>query len=193
MKNFYLFLSSSFKCSGENIQLDVNDTYREFDISKLNDGDLVTCGISLTLDEFVTKMTNIQCFTPHGICSTVRLGGHVQTGGIGMLASSFGLLGDCIVSFTIIDADARKRVVTKTTNSDLFYAVLGGGPGNFGILTHITMKVYKDCDADGLEIYPHSRGMIAVYWYDNKHEQLLTELVVKMNADPTLPSDFMMI
>jgi hypothetical protein len=178
--------------SGRNIQLDLSTTYREFDITQLDD-DLVTCGISLSLGEFVEKCADMNCFTPHGVCSTVRLGGHAQTGGFGMLMSSFGLLGDCIVSFTIIGADACKQVVTKKTNSDLFYAVLGCGPGNFGVLTHITVKVFRDYDANGVENYPYSRGLTAVYWYDRQHEQSLTDLVVKMNADSTLPGDFTMM
>jgi hypothetical protein len=42
----------------------------------------------------------------------------------------------------IVTADGRLRTVNKTTDSDLLWALKGGGGGNFGVVTEFTFKVY---------------------------------------------------
>lgn len=53
---------------------------------------------------------------PTGQCATIYLGGHVQTGGYGMLARSFGLLGDYIRELEIVDHNGDLAKVTKETH-----------------------------------------------------------------------------
>ena len=52
-------------------------------------------------------MAERDMFVPGGICSHVHLGGHVQTGGYGMLTRSFGLLSDHVEGFDIVLADGE--------------------------------------------------------------------------------------
>ncbi|KAF9272313.1 hypothetical protein BGZ88_004984, partial [Linnemannia elongata] len=57
----------------------------------------------------------------------------------------------------IITADGQVRWVERgrTEDKDLLYAILGGSPGNFGVLTDVTLNVLKDED------HPESRGFRA--------------------------------
>jgi FAD/FMN-containing dehydrogenase len=63
-----------------------------------------------------------------------------------MMYRAFGLFGDHIRSFEIITANSEKVVVTQDSNPELFFAVLGGCPGNFGALTHVTIEPHRDSD-----------------------------------------------
>jgi hypothetical protein len=177
----YIGMSST---SGLNIQLDLSQTYKDFDVSQLYKKKLITCGISLKLEELVSKFKEYKCFTPHGGCADVCLGGHVSSGGK-LFVRMFGSLGDQISSFKLITATSNKKLyITKKTNPELFYAVLGGSPGNFGIITSITFKVYMDED------YPYSSGISKSYLYNKEHFKKLLDLMLKYNCDKTLPKNF---
>lgn len=83
-----------------------------------------------------------------GVCRKVYLGGHVQTGGYGQLIRSFGLLADYVQKVRIITADGQARWVERgrAQDKDILYAILGGSPGNFGVITDVTLNVLKDED-----------------------------------------------
>ena len=130
---------------GENTQLDVGRTYMDKDTSRLEKESILTCGISLSLYEFANWTSELKCAVPHGVCGEVHLGGHVQTGGSGLGTRMFGLFGDHVISFRIITFDGVRHV-TRENDPGLFFAVLGGGPGSVGVLTHISVRVNKDRD-----------------------------------------------
>jgi hypothetical protein len=57
------------------------------------------------------------------------------------LGRSFGLFRDHVLSLEIVDHERNFKEVTKATNSELFYAILGGSPRNFSVLTHFLIEV----------------------------------------------------
>lgn len=83
---------------------------------------------------------------PHGQCTHVHLGGHLQAGGYGQLARSFGLLGDHVLSLEIMDHEGNPKGITKAADPELFFAFLGGRPGNFGVLRHFTIGAHRGSD-----------------------------------------------
>ncbi|KAJ3041278.1 hypothetical protein HDV00_009672 [Rhizophlyctis rosea] len=78
-----------------------------------------------------------------GTCPTVGLGGFVAGGGYGMHARSQGLGADNVISMDIVLADGRLVTADARHNSDLFWAMRGGGSGSFGIMTSLTVRLYK--------------------------------------------------
>ena len=78
-----------------------------------------------------------------GTCADVGISGLVLTGGMGPLIRKHGLTCDNLLSFEMVNADGEiLQINSHNEHKDLFWAACGGGAGNFGILTSLTMKVY---------------------------------------------------
>ena len=151
---------------------------------------LVYASVSHSLGEFNQFLRDHSLFVPHGQCTDVRLGGHAQTGGYGQLARSFGLLGDHIWGIRMINHDGEIQEVTKASNAELFYAILGGSPGNFGVITHYTIEVHRDADHDFLETGPRPHGFKGIWLYSKMVVKLLLNEVAAMADDPEFPRNF---
>ncbi|KAG0279859.1 hypothetical protein BGZ96_001799 [Linnemannia gamsii] len=170
---------------GDNIQLALSRTYVDFRWEN-TDCTLVTVGVSYPLRVFHDKLAAKGRFVPHGQCSHVHLGGHVQTGGYGQLGRSFGLLADHVQKIRIITADGQPREIRRgiEEDKDLFFAVLGGSPGNFGVITHVTIKVHRDED------HPQARGLKILYLYNRNRLKRLLDVMVQMANDKSFPADY---
>jgi FAD/FMN-containing dehydrogenase len=74
---------------------------------------------------------------PGGTCPTVGIAGLATGGGIGVLARAYGLTCDHLVAAAIVTAEGNIRTVSANNEPDLFWALRGGGGGNFGIVTSL--------------------------------------------------------
>jgi len=79
---------------------------------------------------------------PAGTCPTVGMAGLALGGGIGMSARKFGLTCDNLLEATVVLADGRALVVDAHNHPDLYWALRGGGGGNFGIVTRLVFRTH---------------------------------------------------
>ncbi|KAJ7736442.1 hypothetical protein B0H16DRAFT_1891936 [Mycena metata] len=171
----------------DNIQLDLSNTFKtpdNFTYFEKGDKSFVRTSVSCSLGEFNDFLGTHNAFVPHGQCTHVHLGGHVQTGGYGELARSFGLLGDHVLSLEIIDHNGEEKEITRSSDPELFFAWLGGSPGNFGVLTHFLIEVHRDADHQG------SLGLYAMHEYDPAKLNKLLGYLAEMSDDENFPRNY---
>lgn len=80
-----------------------------------------------------------------GCVPAVGIGGYIQGGGYSMLSRAYGGLAcDNVSEFTMVTADGERVVkASDSENQDLYWALKGGGGGNFGALVDVTFRLYK--------------------------------------------------
>jgi hypothetical protein len=191
--------SGASSTSGKNIQMDLSNTYK--DLMVLNPHDpidqdraLVYVGVSNQLKELNTYLKHNQLFIPHGDCAYVCVGGHGQTGGYGQLGRGFGLFGDHIRTIRMVCHDGVIRDISKENDFELFYAILGGSPGNLGIISHYTVEVYQAKSYMGIIAGPNGfkglHGIKGVWIYSPKVLKKLLTAVAQMADNAKFPRGF---
>jgi FAD/FMN-containing dehydrogenase len=102
-----------------------------------------TIGVGAQLIDVYTALASHGATIPAGSCPSVCLGGHALGGGMGLAGRNFGLACDHIVGARIVTADGKIHNITHKNDPDLLWALKGGGGGNFGVVTQLTMKLQK--------------------------------------------------
>lgn len=77
---------------------------------------------------------------PCGSCDTVGFGGIAQGGGFGYLQREHGLTCDRVRSARVVLADGTAVTASPDADSDLHWAIRGGGGGSFGVATHFDIE-----------------------------------------------------
>jgi FAD/FMN-containing dehydrogenase len=89
-----------------------------------------------------TALANRGRMIPGGTCPTVGIAGLTQGGGIGLSGRKFGLTCDHLLEATVVLADGSAVVANARQHSDLYWALRGGGGGNFGIVTRFVFRTH---------------------------------------------------
>ncbi|OMC22527.1 FAD-binding oxidoreductase [Mycobacterium sp. SP-6446] len=103
---------------------------------------------------------------PTGSCPTVGVAGLALGGGIGADSRHAGLTCDALKSATVVLPSGDVVTASASDHPDLFWALCGGGGGNFGVTTSMTFGTFATADSDvvRLDFPPASAVQVLVGW-----------------------------
>jgi FAD/FMN-containing dehydrogenase len=153
-------------------------------------GDQVRVGAGAVLGDVSRVLAASGRCLPTGTCPTVGVAGLALGGGIGVLARQHGLTCDHLVSATAVTADGRLVTTSAQQEPDLFWALRGGGGGNFAIVTEF---VFATVPAPQVTVFSlqYDAGAAADVlgawqtWIAQAPNELWSNVVVRGAAQPT--------
>lgn len=131
--------------------------------------------------------------TPGGIVSDTGVAGLTLGGGEGWIRRMHGLACDNLLEAEVVGADGEVRTASESTNSDLYWAIRGGG-GNFGVVTSFTFRLHPlgPIVAFAGVFYPLANAAEVLRkfrdWGNSAPDEVSAVAVaITMPADPALP------
>jgi FAD/FMN-containing dehydrogenase len=131
---------------------------------------------------------------PSGIISTTGVGGLTLGGGIGHLTRQYGLTIDNLLAADVVLADGSFVVASADENSDLFWALRGGG-GNFGVVTSFLFQAHPvHTVSAGPMLWDLDQAADIMKWYREFIAQAPEEIngffaFLTVPPDPPFPED----
>lgn len=92
--------------------------------------------------ELNRKLAERRLAFPVGHSGSVPMSGFLLNGGLGWNYNAWGPGCFSVEAAKVVMADGKLVVVSENENPDLLWAIRGGGPGFFGIITEYTLRLY---------------------------------------------------
>ncbi|KAF8529330.1 FAD-binding domain-containing protein [Hysterangium stoloniferum] len=127
----------------------LNVTFHDsFTVGGVDQGSVVTAGSGVGLRTlYVLTKEQGKIYVGGTAVSVVASGGYVQGGGHSALSPTFGLAADNALQFEIVVANGTLLTVNSVCNSDLFWALRGGGAGSWGVIVSTTFRTFPTFNA----------------------------------------------
>jgi FAD/FMN-containing dehydrogenase len=156
----------------------------------VSDG-LATIGAGARLGDVYDTLEAEGLTIPAGCGPTVGIAGLTLGGGLGILGRKHGLTSDHLVGAEVVLADGRAMVCDDDRESELLWALRGGG-GGFGVVTTFRFRTVPPPDATSFHlVWPHTDGpaVVAAWqdWAPGAPDELAASLLVTAAGQPEEP------
>jgi FAD/FMN-containing dehydrogenase len=103
----------------------------------------------------------------HGSSRDVGVTGYSLGGGLGWLSRKHGLQANALTAVELVTADGELRRIDHDNETDLFWAVRGGG-GNYGVVTALEFELFPAPEIyAGALFFPYERASeVAHVWHE---------------------------
>lgn len=106
-------------------------------------GSAISVGGGYTFEEVYKVAKDNNVVVVGGGTPTVGvLGGWMQGGGHGPASREYGLGADQVLEAEVVLGDGQTITANACQNSDVFWAIRGGGPGTYGVVTKTVIKAH---------------------------------------------------
>ncbi|KAJ0124303.1 FAD-linked oxidoreductase YvdP [Diaporthe amygdali] len=103
---------------------------------------LVTVGGGMLMKDILSALHDRNLTAVSGASPDVAIGGYLTGGGHSVLSATQGLAADNVIQLEIVTPQGDIVTANECQNSDLFWAVRGGGGGTFGVITKATIRTF---------------------------------------------------
>ena len=129
--------------------------------------ELATVSAATDLDSVQTALAAHGRSIPSGSCPSVGVAGLTLGGGLGSDARRSGLTCDALVSASVVLPSGEAITASPDDHADLFWALRGGGGGNFGVVTSFTFRTFPVTDRDVVTlVFPEGTTQEAILGWD---------------------------
>jgi FAD/FMN-containing dehydrogenase len=126
-------------------------------------GRVATVGAGALLGDVYEALQEHDLTIPAGTCPPVGVAGLTLGGGMGILGRKYGVTSDHLIGAQIVLADGRSIECDETHHGDLFWALRGAGPGNFGVVTSLVFRTIAVPSVTNFHLaWPHSRAVAVI-------------------------------
>ncbi|KAK4156094.1 hypothetical protein C8A00DRAFT_12939 [Chaetomidium leptoderma] len=106
-------------------------------------GPAIEMGAGIQVGELYAAADQYGVTAVGGECKGVGVsGGYTAGGGHSPMSTKYGLGSDQVLSLNVVLPNGRFVTASETKNTDLFWALRGGGGSTFGVVTSMTVKVF---------------------------------------------------
>jgi FAD/FMN-containing dehydrogenase len=126
---------------------------------------------------------------PFGVVSTTGVAGLTLSGGHGYLSRQYGLALDSLLEADAVLADGSFVTASETENSDLLWALRGGG-GNFGVVTSFLFRTHPVAMIYGGPIvFELADGAAVMKWFRQNQPKAPDEFYTFLGLQVVPPGD----